>query len=644
MRNFLAYPSFIMGKRNFLFNFSCILLLMLPFFCSAVSPLQVVAGSGVNDTEESKLYHFRYHNLADDYHLSGPKTWAVRFNFQGAYPLADSASFALHSFKIYSPYPNLEMRVSLWSEQYGGNNELNYFPGAIMPGGDWQTVTLSENPAVITFPAVQNPLRIAWLVMDFTLPLGDKYLSASVGTGKNSFYYNTEVQGSEYWQSLFTAGFGCELRVSAVGDFNLSNTNLELLSFSLPENILPGSTVYPSVTVYNHSSYSLSDTLEVNFTDALQELNQTLQIPLLNITPRDSLWVVSSESISFGRNPTQIKVTLAFKNHPGIILAARYYNVFQDTGSCHLVEYFRRYAFGINDLPPETADVHHLLYFPNQTDELSNLSAVQRFNYYQFNSLPQTVIDGYKRFYRQVVANSEQVLAAIFAAQQKRSFISRSNCRVSILDPETPENLLVSIDLHNDRTSLFEWSSSSALNPKFYVGVFESNQFAGGEYFSLKKWLAFDVPFSGTLNIGDSVAVELIINTTELDSLKSYRLYYWLQNPFNSGGTIYYAQWAELPLNLVVSNADEVLPQPVIAIYPNPFKGKGMLNISSSFYPASYTVYNIKGQKVFSIGNSFKETAIPAEIFPSTGIYFLRCETSNGGRVTQQTRKITVIK
>ena len=644
MRNFLSHPSFIMRKRNFLSDFSCILLLMLPLFCYAVSPLQVVAGSGIKDTEDSKLYHFRYHNLEDAYHLSGPKTWAVRFNFQGAYPLSDSASFALNSFKIYSPYPNLEMRVSLWTEQYGGNNELNYFPGAIMPGGDWQTVTLSENPAVITFPAVQNPLRIAWLVMDFTLPVSDKYLSASVGTGKNSFYYNTEVQGNEYWQSLFTAGFSCELRVSAIGDFNLSNTNLELLSFSLPENILPGSNVSPSVTVYNHSQYSFSDTLEVNFTNPSQELNQTLQIPLLNISPRDSLRVDSSESISFGRNPTQIKVTLAFKNHPGIILAARYYNVFQDTGSCHLVEYFRRYASGIDDLPQETSDVHHLLYFPNQSDELSNLSAVQRFNYYQFNSLPLTVIDGYKRFYMQVAANSEQVLTAISAAQQKRSFISRSNCSVSILDPETPENLLVNIELYNDRTSLFEWNSTSALNPKFYAGIFESNQFTGGEYFSLKKWLAFEVPFSGTLNIGDSVAVEIIINTTELDSLKSYRIYYWLQNPYNSGGTIYYAKWAELPLNLVVSNADEVLPQPVISIYPNPFRGKGMLNISSSFYPASYTVYNIKGQKVFSIGKSFKETAIPAEIFPASGIYFLRCETSNRGRVIHQTRKITVIK
>jgi len=491
MRNFLSHPSFIMGKRNFLSDFSCILLLMLPLFCYAVSPLQVVAGSGIKDTEDSKLYHFRYHNLEDAYHLSGPKTWAVRFNFQGAYPLSDSASFVLNSFKIYSPYPNLEMRVSLWTEQYGGNNELNYFPGAIMPGGDWQTITLSENPAVITFPAVQNPLRIAWLVMDFTLPVSDKYLSASVGTGKNSFYYNTEVQGSEYWQSLFTAGFSCELRVSAIGDFNLSNTNLELLSFSLPENILPGSNVSPSVTVYNHSQYSFSDTLEVNFTNPSQELNQTLQIPLLNISPRDSLRVDSSESISLGRNPTQIKVTLAFKNHPGIILAARYYNVFQDTGSCHLVEYFRRYASGIDDLPQETSDVHHLLYFPNQSDELSNLSAVQRFNYYQFNSLPLTVIDGYKRFYMQVAANSEQVLTAISAAQQKRSFISRSNCSVSILDPETPENLLVNIELYNDRTSLFEWNSTSALNPKFYAGIFESNQFTGGEYFSLKKWLAF---------------------------------------------------------------------------------------------------------------------------------------------------------
>ena len=110
--------SFSMVKRMSPFHIAIFWGLLLPVFFYAISPLQVVPGSGNKDMEDSKLYHFRYHNLVDDYHLSGPKTWAVRFNFKDAYPLADSASFTVNSFKIYSPYPNLEMRVSLWNEQY----------------------------------------------------------------------------------------------------------------------------------------------------------------------------------------------------------------------------------------------------------------------------------------------------------------------------------------------------------------------------------------------------------------------------------------------------------------------------------------------------------------------------------------------
>ncbi|HOR30539.1 MAG TPA: hypothetical protein PLW71_03970, partial [Candidatus Syntrophosphaera thermopropionivorans] len=383
----------------------------------------------------------------------------------------------MNSFNIYNPNQNMEMRVSLWDEQYAENNDLIYFPGAIIPGGDWQMVTLFSNPTNIVFPEIQNPLQVVWLVMEFTTPISGKYVSASEGTGKNSFYYDTTVQDGEYWQSLFTAGYGCELRISAVGDFNLLNTDLELLSFKLPENILPSSTVYPSVTVYNHSQFPITDTLSVHFSDPNLQLNQDLLIPLQNINARDSLLVVSSEGITFNREPTQVKVTLSFKNHPSLILPTRYYNVFNETGSCHLIEYFRRYTFEIDDIPQDESGLHHLLYFPNQVDYLSCLGAVQRFNFYQMNSIPQTAVDGYKRFHLPLPADSEQILTAISSAQEQRSFISRSETRINILDPDNPENLLINIALYNDNTTLFEWTASSAIYPRFFAGIFEENNF-----------------------------------------------------------------------------------------------------------------------------------------------------------------------
>lgn len=79
------------------------------------------------------------------------------------------------------------------------------------------------------------------------------------------------------------------------------------------------------------------------------------------------------------------------------------------------------------------------------------------------------MVDGYKKFHLQIDANPEELVSAISAAQVKKGFISRSSSNISIPDPETPESLLLNIKLYNDRTTLYEWTASSALNPKFLL-------------------------------------------------------------------------------------------------------------------------------------------------------------------------------
>ena len=64
--------------------------------------------------------------------------------------------------------------------------------------------------------------------------------------------------------------------------------------------------------------------------------------------------------------------------------------------------------------------------------------------------------------------------------------------------------------------------------------------------------------------------IDLIINTSELDSLKSYRVYYWLQNSYTNGGQVFYAKCATLPYGWTVANSDDNLPRPNLKIYPNP--------------------------------------------------------------------------
>lgn len=625
-----------------------LLFALLALCLQAFAELIVVPGSGKKDSDQAKDYHFRYHNLSDDFHLSGLSKWAIRFNFR-EYAVSDSATFNLSAVRIYNPLAgtstDLNLRLSLWEEisvtSYTGL-VMNY-PGSQI--GEFVTQNGIANGQEIVIPNVQDSLKVAWLVIEMDIDnLAGRYLSASEGSGTHSYYHNgsTNDIAGNHWLSLNAAGFDCELRFGLIGSFNLNNPRLEISDFKLEGSLYPGTRVYPRCSVFNHASTALSDSLNVLLSGPIgSNYLQSVKIPLRDMAPQDYSSYLFEDGITLPETPMQLKLQLSFAQNSAYPVSSSYVNVFGDTLRFIAVEDFHSSSAALAAIPADTEQVHHLMYIPVQGDELSNLEATQRYNYYQFSTLPKTVVMGGKRFQMPVTIDSLQT--AISTALQKKSFISSGFCEITAADTINIMNRLFSFSLENEHTDFDAWTST--FSPKFFAGICEGDTISGRVCWVIKHWLAFDDPVA-FMDLGGRFTGTVTYNVNDLSREKDYRVYYWLQNSLNNGAEVYYFNWRPLiiPVGVPVSNDDHYIGRPVLSAYPNPLYGKVDLKTGEFTSPVKLAVYNLKGQCIYKKRVEEGSWSIPAEVFPASGIYFLRSEPVNGLKQSGQTIKITIIK
>ncbi len=625
-----------------------LLLCLLPILANASGLLEVLPGTGVKFQDESKEYHFCYHNFRDDFHLSGPRKWAVRFDFRDYAP-SDSASFNLRAIRIYNPTENtnLSLKLSLRNEavQHPTPDLSFVYPGELVYST--QNVGTITNGQEIVFSGVPDSLKVLWLVIEMEPWNQGMYLAASEGSGYNSYYYygpSTEVEGN-YWASLRGAGFNSELLFGAVGSFNLNTPRLELLSFSLGDNLSPGSRIYPSCTVYNHSSNQVSDHLKIKLNHPTNPADSlVVMMPLANLSPQSESSFFFSEGIILPSEPMRMKLNLSFTDNPAFSIADSYINIFSETLEYFQVEQFRSDTNAMGLVVEDNAEIQNLFYFPNLNSDLSNLEAVQRFNFYQFNSLPKTVVMGNQRFHQpleQIPADSLLFQSAIAQAQNAKGFISRFSCEISPADTINSQNRNFSFSLQNERTHFENWNSG--FRPSFYAGIFEQNQFQGRDCFVIKHWLAFDVQLQ-TISQGQSYGFTAGYNISELDTTKVYRVYYWIQDSMANGAQIYFTAWEPLVHSQAVSGSDQYVSVPRLQVAPNPCRGAEKLQISGLESHSRISIYNLRGQKIYSETLPAGSASISPAVFSVSGIYFIRSESQKLGRKYTQTKKFSYIK
>jgi hypothetical protein len=117
-------------------------------------------------------------------------------------------------------------------------------------------------------------------------------------------------------------------------------------------------------------------------------------------------------------------------------------------------------------------------------------------------------------------------------------------------------------------------------------------------------------------------------------------VYYWVQDKL--GGVIYYANYTTFAVTTTNLTDEMLVPVLALKAYPNPLRNGSSMKLSGLPEHASISIYNLRGQCIWKGIGHKDNTDIPAGVFTSSGIYFVKSETANGQH--KQTIKISVIK
>jgi len=615
----------------------------------SLGAIMCLPGSGAVSTPKETT--FAYHAGTDDYRFYGTSTWAVRFNFAAVYPSDPDSYFAANAAVLWLPQTGDSVKVELFTEAAG------------LPAQRLVSVSANVSSQIVVLPFPQTiQAEVVWMLVTYSTNFANRYISASAGDGTHSYYLNSNAE-NPYLQSFASAGFSAELLFGLRGDFVSTYTDLELLSLDFNGDLLPRELVYPSFSIYNHSTQSVSDaSLSLQITSPIQEFSQTITIPVLEAIPPNSeyIWSTASQGyyqhgITLPDNPLLFKArgTVSAVSAVADTMSnnsiTSYFQAFADSPPLYLVEDFVRNANAEDMIGQQESvsqpSIHRLIYYPDLSDTLSTPGSMEHFNWYLFNSLPRTVVGGDGRITGFSEGYTAQYQALATEMLDDKTFITDAECRFT---NQSQDSMTAEVTLFNTNTHLFTSTAeyNLAANCRWFMGLFRAENITSQTSWVLQRWIAHAASISGNLTAGESSIQTQVISLGGLDlDNRQYRLYYWLQ--MNGGGKVFYINWADLNAN--VSAQDDVAEPARLDCRPNPLYSSGVLALSvnggNREADGMIRVYNLRGQLLHKAQLSAGKARLSGSIFPASGVYIIRMELQrrDGSRGTES-KRITVIK
>lgn len=628
-----------------------LILAAILLICASTFAISSLPGTG-ESVPTPRQYDFQYHTGSDDLHFYGSMQWAVLFDFDEVYPTQSLSQFAIESALIWFPSLGDSAKVELFTD--GNGQPVQRVAQA--------RAQVNQNLMEFDFDTVIQTERI-WMVLTYNTTINGPYVSASTGGGTHSYYLNQNYD-VPFFQNMVNAGFGCEFLFGVRGNFLLSTEDLELVDFSLVGDMQPETELRPEFTIYNHSSQTVPNS-QINLqitSPASSEYSVNANIQITNPIPAHGSLTVTSDHPQYSsyvytmpRDPLQIKVTAILSSE---IDAAdtlfnnsitKYYHIFSHDSPIRLLENFVR-EYHITQIadyqtPQITDDLRSLYYFPILQDSLSLVGAYQRYQWYSLFSIPVSVYNGQGRLTGLSSSYPTQLEALIDA--NKKTFISQNTCSLTL--PSQGENLEIRINLTNSDTHLFNTNAEPNLiqSSRLYAAFFKKHNFNGRELYVLNRWIAYADTISSLNSPGQFL--EKLYNTSlsnlDLEDLtQNYRLYYWIQS--NTNQEILFA--AQQTFQSFLSNQDELVTAPSLRIYPNPASRSANLqaNWDKDYKATRLAIFNLRGQLLAEYTDQIYDKdniTLPRELFPSSGIYFLRIYPAKDSRFNAiQSRKIIV--
>ncbi len=639
---------------------------------ASLNSIEYISGSGADVSpgpNSDRSRDFFYHNNTDDQHWYNtgvtPHKWAVRFDFASEFDTYNISNFVINKVKVY--FPVLPDSIHFVSLSVTVNDDLVNGPGQLLSGTTVTDTTSNWAEFTLTTPVSVDS---AWVVVTCNTSQTGPYISASIGGGTHSYYWNTNAP-SPYYQNLFLAGYNSEFLFSVVGRFELSDIDVELSSFELGPQVSLNTNVYPAFTVYNNSDSLVSNSsvvLDITSPDPMFAVQDTIIINRA-IQPHSEL-IVDFNDPDFQdyryllpESPLQFKVKAVL--HTEYDLAdtlfnntkIKYYDVFSEILPVHLVENFLS-STQMQGLLAEQdllsgATIKSINYFPLVSDPYYSTGVVQRYNWYSLMGLPVTIVGGDSIITGYLpILYSQLFTNAINGINLQRTFIRQNSATLTL--PEPYSAIRVKIVLRNPDTYVFDNTIDPSITKQslFYSALCKKVTLHGQERLVFDRWGAYADTIGTAFGIGNSWLKDYNINVNNigLDSLLTdYAVTYWIQHKTTK--QIIYAEVIEL--NVIVSNEDNAVSEIPFSLRlaPNPVRLNSELKVilPDSFDKSSieYKLYNCKGQLIRKgiVAYSKSSNVIPVNDIKSSGLYIIRFEIGDKtkpGKTFSTTKKFIV--
>ncbi len=596
-------------------------------------PIEALNDKGIN---------ISYHQSQIDYQLYGSKQWAVLFDFTQWFPSDTTTVFQASGVAFYSEVPVDTCKVYICES-------LMNQPGAVLEEKLITQVNAGWNE--FNFTNIYARKKV-WIVIDYSTSANGPYMSASLGTGKNSYYRETANTGSSTIGSCFynfyETGLQAELLVSLKGSFSDDVIDLQLNDFSFNEAVSPRSEVKPIFSITNNSSTPISNiSLHISATSPglVMQIADSLYITdRLNPYETYSYDGSGEYSITFPELPTQVSFTVRVKsesddkdNDNNNIKSFTINSFSKDKGLVFFEEFIQSFdqtsneLFLTNNSNLNDNEFLILTYFPDLSDTLNTNISFKRNQFYKNFGYPNSVIDGQYKVSGYLDTYRQSILDKVTFAKNSRTFLDLIHFELH----QNESNLDMSFVLVNSDTKL-----STAYLAKCNVNVYilEKFQYLGRSINSISNQLT-------------SAATPI----TLFDLEQGYEKQITLSIPFDQ---IFLKYTKELNNNMILVTVQDqttneilcnftsvisgidftqdsapVITQPDFSIYPNPIQSTKILSIKSENQEEiqSLELFNIKGQKIRTYRNEGQKTQLKADISKlSSGLYLCRIKYSNG--------------
>ncbi|MCD4829280.1 MAG: T9SS type A sorting domain-containing protein, partial [Candidatus Cloacimonetes bacterium] len=647
-------------------NIACFALLTLLCTASAIDWLPGPGGPAGGVRPQADLC---YHSGNDDQHWYGASRWAVFFDIGSLYTGFEDLEFEATEALIY--FPSSVANDTATATLYDDNPDHQ-------PGDELATVTLSgdlQGWQTFTFPQSVTSGGM-WLVLDYATTPDQRWVSASIGEGEHSWWWDPDYGDNGWFRNNQQTGFGAEFLFGLNGVFNFGQAviDIELVNVGLSGTQAPGSRVSPVYTLRNNSPVDWGG---LDFEVSMYYPDTTGEEPYENtdddivLLARQTLTDTTSFNIVLPDYPCQFTLATEVTNEDTSGVQANNsiefrFDTFQQPIETILIENALRSSWpqigewwDVQEQLPLSDSVYVLNFFPDVADSLYRQASAWRSETHGLMGYPAAIVQNTHKIigYAGATQLADSLEAALAAGAADRTFFSFAGFEASKWDNDDIEAILS-----------FENSDTHVLAA--YMGGMRFHAVCAQREVSLQSSDVLGSVLISRLTDDDGLTVEAL----QCDSTQTFAVQYNANAlPVISPGAtldqldlVYWFEHTDsrrvlqagvIPLNTIddiaVSVDDAPLPPPMAHLYPNPFSIERPLQISLARAAAAehiqVDIYNVRGRRVRSL-SSTQATTIEwngrgeSGRVCATGVYLIRVTTRHGAMRSQSLRRCLLIK